>query len=329
MVEGPWFHTVSSDSDNVSRREPTVAIRSSKSSFIVVGIPAFNEEKTIGKVVLQSQKYADKVVVCDDGSSDLTGELARRLGADVITHAENLGYGGAIHSLFKRARELDADVLVTLDGDGQHDPREIPAVVDPIIRDEADVVVGSRFVDRHMASVMPWHRRAGIKFISRLVNGNTKTGVGDAQSGFRAYGVKSLDKLVIAEYGMGASVEILINARKQGLRVKEVAASCDYSGDVRKHVHNPIRHGAGVIKSIVKLVIEDKPLLILGIPGALSLLIGTVFGVWMLQIYATEHYIITNIALASISFVLIGFFMLSTGITLYAISRLAEKTKER
>ncbi len=294
--------------------------------FVVVGIPAYNEEKTIAKVVLQAQKYADAVVVCDDGGSDLTSEIARRLGADVVTHVENLGYGGAIQSLFKRARELNADVLVTLDGDGQHDPCEIPNVIEPIVMGEADVVVGSRFIDSHMAGVMPWYRRAGVRFISKLVNGNTKAGVGDAQSGFRAYSVRSLDKLVVAEYGMGASAEILINARKQGLRIKEVAASCDYSNGVRNHVHNPVRHAASVVQSILKLVIEDRPMLVLGVPGVVCMTIGVFFGVWMLQLYGAEHRIVTNIALGSLAFVLIGFFLLSTSITLYAIARLAQRT---
>jgi len=296
--------------------------------FVVVGIPAFDEEKTIAKVVLESQKYADKVVVCDDGSSDLTGEIALRLGAEVVRHELNLGYGAAIQALFDRARELGADVLVTLDGDGQHDPRDIPNVVEPIKNGAADIVVGSRFIDKHLSSVMPWYRRAGIKFISRLAAraNNTKHGVKDAQSGFRAYSSNCLAKLVVVENGMGASAEILINARKQGFRIKEVAASCNYSNDVRNHVHNPVRHGASVVMSIVKLVVEDKPLLLLGIPGILCLAAGTFFGVWMLQIYSAAHYIVTNIALASLAFVLIGFFMLSTGITLYAISRLAQKT---
>jgi len=303
--------------------EATTALK----HFVVVGIPAFDEEKTIAKVVLESQKYADKVVVCDDGSSDLTGEIALRLGAEVVRHETNLGYGAAIQALFNRARELGADVLVTLDGDGQHDPRDIPNVVEPIKNGAADVTVGSRFIDKHLSSVMPWYRRAGIKFISRLAASanNTKHGVQDAQSGFRAYSGKCLDKLVVAENGMGASAEILINARKQGFRIKEVAASCNYSNGVRNHVHNPVRHGASVVMSIVKLVVEDKPLLLLGIPGILFLAAGTFFGTWMLQIYGTQNYIETNIALASLAFVLIGFFMLSTGITLYAIARLAER----
>jgi glycosyltransferase involved in cell wall biosynthesis len=126
--------------------------------FVVVGIPAFNEERTIAKVVLESQRFADKVVVCDDGSSDMTAEIAERLGADVARHERNLGYGAAIQSLFRRARELDAD--------GQHDPREVPNVVKPVL--EGNGVIGSRFVDERSTYTMPWYRRAGVKFITRL-----------------------------------------------------------------------------------------------------------------------------------------------------------------
>jgi len=136
--------------------------------FVVVGIPAFNEEKTIAKVILQCQEYADKVVVCDDGGTDMTGEIASRLGADVVRHEKNLGYGAAIQTLFRRARELDADILVTLDGDGQHDPSDIPNVVTPIKNGAADITFGSRFINGHLSSIMPWYRRAGVKLLGML-----------------------------------------------------------------------------------------------------------------------------------------------------------------
>ena len=297
--------------------------------FVVVGIPAFNEEKTIARVVLEAQKYADKVLVCDDGSADLTAEIAERLGAVVVRHESNLGYGAAVQSLFRLARELNADVLVTLDADGQHFPSEIPNVVKPIFDDVADVVIGSRFVDERLAYTMPWYRRAGVKFITKLVNNGAKRGVKDAQSGFRAYNRRALKALTLLENGMGVSTEILINARKQGLRIREVSSSCNYDNGVKTSTHNPVKHLLDVLMSIVKLVVEDKPLTLLGIPGILCLITGALFGVWMLQLYAFEHRIVTNVALASIAFILIGFFALSTAITLYAISRLAEKANSK
>lgn len=297
---------------------------------VVVGVPAFNEERTIARVVLEAQEHADMIVVCDDGSSDMTCQIAERLGAEVVRHDRNLGYGAAIQSLFKRARELNADVLVTLDGDGQHNPSEIPSLLKPIVDGVADVVVGSRFVDKRSMSTMPAYRRVGITFLSKLLGAVSKNGVKDAQSGFRAYNRRSIETLSMLENGMGASVEILMNAIGQGLRIQEIPATCTYSKrESENSTHNPVRHGASVVMSIVKLLVEDKPLILLGLPGIIFLMAGAAFGVWMLQIYAAQHNIITNIALASIAFMMIGFFCLSTAITLYAISRFARKTNNK
>jgi glycosyltransferase involved in cell wall biosynthesis len=302
----------------------------SASPFVVAGIPAFNEENTIARVLLEAQKYADVVVVCDDGSSDLTCEIAERLGAEVVRHERNLGYGAALRSLFERTRELNADVLVTLDGDGQHNPEEIPAVLKPISDGVADVVIGSRFIDERGTAEMPKYRRLGAKLITRMVNGSARNGVSDAQSGFRAYGRRAIERLSVVETGMGASVEILLEASKQRLRVCEVPSTCRYrNGEVVTSTEHPVSHGVGVVMSIVRLIVEEKPLMVLGVPSLLFLFAGISFGVWMLQIYATEHYIVTNIALASLAFVIIGFFMLSTAITLYAISRITRKLKVR
>jgi glycosyltransferase involved in cell wall biosynthesis len=297
--------------------------------MVVVGIPAFNEEMTIARVVLESQKYVDKVIVCDDGSSDLTGEIAERLGAIVVRHDQNLGYGAAVRTLFSKAKELDTDILVTLDADGQHLPNEIPHVIEPIEKGKADVSIGSRFVDERLAKTMPWYRRTGIKFIARLVNNSGSHRIRDVQSGFRAYNRKSLDALTVSENGMGVSVEILIQSKKNELRICEVSSTCKYDNDVKTSTHNPIKHLLTVVMSIIRLVVEDHPLTLLGLPGILSLALGTAFGIWMLQIYAMEHRIITNIALASVTFVLIGLFALFTAVTLYSISRLAKKSNEK
>jgi glycosyltransferase involved in cell wall biosynthesis len=296
---------------------------------VVVGVPAFNVERTIARVILESQRYADKVIVCDDGSSDFTAEIAERLGAVVVQHDQNMGYGAAVRSIFNQAKKLDADILVTLDADGQHLPSEIPNVVEPIKKGKADVAIGSRFIDKNLAKKMPWYRRVGIRFIAKLVNNSGGYDVRDAQSGFRAYNRKSLEALIVSENGMGASVEILFYAWKQGLNICEVSSSCNYDVDIKTSTHNPVRHLFTVIMSIFRLVVEDRPLTMLGIPGLLCLFVGMIFGVWMLQIYALEQHIVTNIALASIAFILIGLFALFTAVTLYSISRLAEKSNNK
>ena len=294
--------------------------------FIVVGIPAFNEELTIGRVVLEAQKFANHVIVCDDGSTDYTAKIAVSLGADVVIHEKNSGYGASIKSLFERAHELNADIFVTLDADGQHEPNEIPFVIKPIIEGTADIVIGSRFVDKNGTSEMPRYRQFGAKLITKMVNGSAKNGVTDSQSGFRAYNHIALDRLNFFEAGMGASVEILLKASKSDLRIAEVPSTCKYNlEDGDTSTENPVSHGVSVLFSLIRLIVEERPLPFLGIPSLFCLLAGVGFGVWMLQIYAVKQTIETNVALASLAFILIGFFMLSTAITLYAIARISEK----
>jgi glycosyltransferase involved in cell wall biosynthesis len=308
-----------------SRIEKTIAPESGL--IIVVGIPAYNEEKTIARIVLGAQKYAHVVVVCDDGSTDLTGEIAERLGAVVVRHAKNFGYGSALQSLFKRARDLQADVLVTIDSDGQHDPEEIPRLIKPIEDGVAEVVFGSRFKDQAGTAEMPAYRQLGVKVITKLANGTGNNTVSDGQSGFRAYGKIALARLSMSEKGMGASIEILRAVKKNGLRVYEVPISCRYSNSLGGGTssENSVTHGIGLLWSIIKLVVEDHPLIYLGVPGIICLFIGVGIGAWLLELYSITRVLETNIAIASAGFTLTGFFTISTAITLYAITRLSEK----
>jgi glycosyltransferase involved in cell wall biosynthesis len=298
--------------------------------LVVAAVPAYNEERTIAKVVLQAKTFVDRVIVCDDGSTDMTAEIAEHLGAYVVRHERKLGYGAAIQSLFKKARELNADAMITLDGDGQHNASEIPVLVEPVLEGKADVVVGSRFLgELEKKNNVPKYRRLGIKAITRLTSAASSLGLSDAQCGFRVYGRKALEGLSLFENGMGASVEVLMEAKKQGLTVVEVPTGCNYHGLEKTSTQGPLSHGVSVVMSIVRLVVEDRPLLFLGMPGALSLFVGAFFGVWMFQMYAVEHQIATNVALASVAFILIGLFCVFTAITLYAISRLVQKTNNR
>jgi glycosyltransferase involved in cell wall biosynthesis len=300
--------------------------------LVVVGIPAFNEEKTIARVVLGAQKYAHIVIVCDDGSTDLTSEIAERLGAVVVRHERNNGYGAAVQTLFRQARAFEADVFVTLDADGQHNPDEIPRLIKPIKDGVAEVVLGSRFMDKNGTVDMPAYRQFGVKVITKLTTSNWKNSVSDAQSGFRAYSKRAIEHLAsISENGMSASIELLRAINKNGLKVCEVPISCKYTDTVGKKTstENAAKHGLSLLMSLVKLVVEDRPLPFLGIPGVFFIALGTFFGIWMMEMYASSHSIVTNVALASISFILIGFFMVSTAITLYAITRIAKKTSSK
>ena len=292
--------------------------------LIIAGIPAYNEEKTIAKVILLAQKHVDAVVVCDDGSQDLTADIAQKLGAIVIKHEKNMGYGTAIQTLFEKAKALNADVLLTIDADGQHDALEIPKLVQPILENKADIIIGSRFLMQ--SSGVPLYRRFGIKVLTKMSNNSRrKVKVTDAQCGFRAYNRKAIENLTLEEQGMGVSAEVMLKARAMGLRVTEVPVEVHYRG-LETSTHNPLKHGLGVISTIIRLVVEERPLFYLGIPGSVSIIIGLLFGLWTLERFAAKGYITTNIALASIAFGLIGTFAIFTAITLYAISRLIKKT---
>lgn len=291
--------------------------------MIIAGIPAYNEEKTIAKVILLAQKHVDMVVVCDDGSSDFTSEIAKRLGAVVIRHERNLGYGSAIKTLLRKGKKMNADVLLTLDADGQHNANEIPSLVQPIIEGKADIVVGSRFIEQN--NNVPTYRRWGIKLLTKLSNsGSGEQRLSDGQSGFRAYSQEAIRKLNPSVNGMGVSAEILLKAREKGLRVAEVPVQVNYHG-LETSTHNPVKHGISVLATILRLVVEERPLFYLGIPGAILLAMGIGFGIWTLHLFTVETRIVTNVALASLAFTLIGLFAMFTAITLYAIVRLTRK----
>ena len=222
---------------------------------IIAGIPAYNEEKTIAELVLKAGCHVGKVLVCDDGSKDMTGTVAGKNGADVVGHEKNMGYGATMQTLFEKARELGADVMVTFDGDGQHDPDEIPALVKPILEGRADLVVGSRFVMGARRNI-PFYRKVGILVITLLTRIFSGYPISDAQTGFRAYNRRAIQGLKISEFGWGSSVEIFFRARDIGLRVVEVPVDCDYR-DYSIISRNPLKQGISIIASILRQVTRE------------------------------------------------------------------------
>jgi glycosyltransferase involved in cell wall biosynthesis len=283
----------------------------------VACIPAFNVESTIAKVLVGTSKSVRTVLVCDDGSKDMTGEIARGFGVEVITHPRNLGYGAALASLFTRAMALGADVVVTIDADGQHDPGCIPSLVEPIIKGDADIVVGSRF-SRGEVGGMPAYRRAGIGAITRLTQTNSFSELTDAQSGLRAIRGSALAKLVPTEQGFGASTEILMKAKENGLRLKEVPVVIDYTV-AKPSTSNPFYHGVEVMLSTVKHLSTRHPLIFYGVPGLSALVIAVVFWIWTFQIFAATRAVVTNVTLVAIGATLVGLMLLTTAIILWVI----------
>ncbi|MEM3008141.1 MAG: glycosyltransferase family 2 protein [Candidatus Nitrosotenuis sp.] len=283
---------------------------------IVVGIPAYNEEKNIGAIILKLKKIVDKIIVCNDGSNDLTGEIAENLGAVVINHGKNLGYGAAIRSILLKGVEINADILVTFDADGQHRVDDIKSVLDPILEGQADIVIGSRFLHEHSKNI-PAYRKAGIKAITNIANLSTDTKITDSQSGFRAYSKRVLNDIIPSEHGMGVSTEILIKASKKGFKIVEVPIVVLYGRDTS--THHPLSHGISVILSTMKFISIEHPLRFYGIPGLVFLATGLFFIVWTIQVFAESRVVLTNAALIGLMSSLIATMLLMTSIMLYSL----------
>jgi len=293
--------------------------------FVVACIPAFNEEDSIAKVILQARKYVDRVIVCDDGSEDFTDEIAESLGAFVIKHERNMGYGASLLSLFKEAQKMSADHVITLDGDGQHDAREIPILLDRMNGGDFDIVIGSRFVDGGGSEGPGW-RRWGIGLINRLAqNGSVK--ISDSQSGFRAYSRRALDSLSLTEDGMGISTEILLKAGDLGLKVAEVPIHVKYNGN--SHPRNPLRHGFDVALSTLKHLSIRHPLTFYGLPGVASILLSLAFWVLVLEEYSKTQALLTNVALLAIGTMLVGLMLVTTAIILWVMTTLITEQAKR
>jgi glycosyltransferase involved in cell wall biosynthesis len=293
--------------------------------LIVACIPAYNEEKTIAKVVLLAQKHVGKVIVCDDGSVDMTGEIAKSLGAEVIRHEKNFGYGAAIQSLFRSAKELGADIMVTLDADGQHDAGEISSLIQPIVESKADMVVGSRYLNGSRGEI-PLYRRLGLKLIDTLGRRGSKSLVRDTQCGFRAYSGKALNAMLLCESnGYEVDMEQLKIAAENGLGVAEVPVCVRYKGLEKTSKKNPLRHGSGLVGTALRLIVEERPLLLLGIPGALLVVFGIAMGAYLLWDFNAGRYFSVPIALITLGALFMGALLFITSIMLYAIGRLGNR----
>ncbi len=282
---------------------------------IVIGIPAFNEERNIASILIKLKKISEYIIVCDDGSNDLTAEISEELGAVVIKHEKNFGYGAAIKTIFLKAREINADILITFDADGQHRIEDIEKVLEPIKNNIADVVIGSRFLND--TQNIPKYRKVGIRAITELTNLTGGTKITDSQSGFRAYNKKILENVKPTESGMGVSTEILIKTQKSGFKIFEVPITIVYEGDTS--THNPVSHGSSVIFSTLKYVAIERPLTFYGIPLVIFLCIGCFFSIWALQIFGEERILITNIVLVGGGGVILGTVLMITATILHSI----------
>ena len=286
-------------------------------------IPAYNEESNIERLVKSSQNYVDTVIVCDDASTDNTAFMAKKAGAVVISHKTNKGYGAAIISLFNYARENNADVMVTLDGDGQHDPDQIPLLLNTITQHNVDVVIGSRFLNSNTES--PGYRKTGIKIITSAVNYGTDLKVSDSQSGFRVYSKNAINEIHPTENGMSVSTEILLKISNKKLSLAEIPITVSYDGDTSEH--NPVSHGVSVLANTIKYVSIKHPLQFYGFPGIVLIGIGIILGGMFLDAYLNEQIIFYGSLLGSVVLFLLGSILSVTAIILFSMANLIRNNK--
>ena len=286
---------------------------------ILVCIPAFNEGKVIDKVIKDCLKFSNEVVVCDDGSMDNTYEVADSAGADVIRHEKNIGKGESLRSLFKFARHSNHDIIVTIDGDGQFIPEEIPKLVKSIKENKSDLVIGYRFDD---TTEIPNYRRFGNKMLDKMTNMVEEISVRDTQSGFRAYSRKVIDDIEFKMKGFGADAEILIDAAKKGYRLSEEKITVIYDTGTKTSTKNPISHTGEVISSLVEITAVRSPLKFMGIPGIILMIAGLYFTINVAVTFSEIGYF-------SVPFTLIGATCLALGLILFLMSILLFSISKR
>jgi len=282
---------------------------------IIAGLPMYNEEETIGTVVTKVLDYVDEVICVDDGSSDSSARIAEACGANVHRHRANRGYGGALKTLFAKAREMDADILIILDSDGQHEPSDIPKLLAPILAGDADFVIGSRFVDGGGSEDMPAYRRLGIKVITAASNLSSDLEIKDTQSGFRAFSKLAIERLRFDSEGMELSLEMLEDAHEKELTIQEVPTVIRY--DVPKGSNfTALSHGFTVLAWAMVSLSQKKPLLVLGLPGFGLFAAGAAMALNAVNGISSSVDALVGPGLTAIWIGVLGLAMMATGLVL-------------
>jgi len=303
--------------DDESAPVPAVLRKTFPESKIIAAIPAYNEGPTIGSVVLKARQFASEVVVIDDGSTDDTAETAALAGAHVIRHARNLGKGMAIRSAWLYAREKEPDAFVLLDGDHQHDPHDIPRIVEPILAATADVALGVRW---GKTSGMPVYRRIGKRALDYATAAATKNGMlTDSQCGFRVFSPRALAAIEPTDAGLSIESQMLVEAQERNLRIREVDIDARY--DLDGSTLAPGRHGTSVLGRLIALLTQRRPLLVFGATGASLFLIAGFFALQTLRLYYTTGIFAIGYAFLVMLFAILGALSAFEGMVLNSINR--------
>ncbi len=293
----------------------------------LLGIPAYNESVGIGSTVLAAQQFVDEVVVIDDGSSDNTVEIVRETDATLLEHGKNKGKGQALRTFFEYARSSEYDTFVVLDGDGQHLPRDIPAIVNPVENGDADLVIGSRYLEDDGDDETPFHRRIGQQVLDYLTFGSSGTKLTDTQSGFRAFSPAAIEALSIQTDGMGVESEMIATAQDKELTIEEKSINVRYEG-IDGQTFNPLRHGLSVATFLLRLIRDRHPLLFFGGPGAVIAAVGVLFGIDAVVLYDNQGVFAPGQTMVSLLLTIIGILGVFCGLVLNRMSNMINELKE-
>lgn len=288
----------------------------------IVCIPVYDEERVISDIVKRSLQFVDQVVVCDDGSTDKTADMATTAGAHVIKHQKNTGKGSALKSLFQYAKQINADVVVTMDGDGQFLPEEMPRLIDPILKHQSDIVIGYRFDN---TTDMPSYRKIGNKLLDKVTNFASELPFRDTQSGFRSYSKKAIESIKFTADGFGADSEILIDASRKGLNISEEKVTVLYDIGGNTSTKDPISHSGDVVGSIIELIALRHPLKYLGIPGIIFLALGIAYGVVVLSIFNQTRYFSIPSTFLALGSLIVGLLLLLMSVLLFSLGRATKR----
>lgn len=263
---------------------------------LIVNVLAYNEEKTVGAVVQAVPRRipgVDEVIVqvIDDGSRDGTAEAARRAGAEVISHARNMGVGTAFQSGVRTALQRGADVVVNIDGDGQFDPTQIPELARPIIEGRADFATCSRFADERLKPVMPKSKLIGNHVFAWFISKLIRQRFYDVSCGFRAFSREALLRLTLRE-NFTYTHEVFLDLGVRGMRIVEIPLKVR---GVREHgqsrvARNLMNYGLRTMKIILRAYRDYRPLRFFGMPAIPLALVGM-----GLMIYCVAYFLMTEI----------------------------------
>ena len=308
---------------NVKPRQEQSSPALSEVGPILALIPAFNEDRFIGSVVLKARGFVDQVIVIDDGSTDETARIAEAAGATVIRQEANSGKAAALNAGFMLARKLNASALVMLDGDGQHSPSDIPAILQPVVSGEADITVGSRFLG--VESSAPGWRVVGQQALTVATNLSSGVKLSDSQNGFRALSRNAIERLKFKTTGFSVESEMQFLIKQHNLAVREIPIAVNYDEGPKR---NPFAHGFQVLNGILRMIGQNRPLFFFGVPGLLILAIGLLMGIEVVDRFNTYNALAVGRSLIAITLCMIGVFSVFTGVILHTIRAYMTERKD-